>query len=85
MDRGALVFMIEHEHHECCQADIEEQKFLERCRQMLTEAGFHPLNTEPLPRAKPKPQPTHRLEFGQYTKQYYVVPIVPQHERGDQR
>lgn len=82
--------MIEAEHPEICQADIEEQKFLEECRKWLREANFRPLpefpvSTQPLPRATPKKQPTHRLEFGQHTKQYYVVPIVPEYERGDQR
>lgn len=77
--------MIEHEHHEICQADLEEQKFLEECRKPLTEAGFHPISTQPLPRAAPTKQPTHRLEYDPRTGEYTPVPIIPQYERGEQR
>lgn len=76
--------MIEHEHNECTVADEEEEKFIKQIQKTLKEAGFvqvHPLNTDPLPRAKPKPQATHRLEFSQNTKQYYVVPIVKEYGR----
>jgi len=65
-------------------ADEEEQKFLEACRKLLTEEGFHtihPLNDDRLPRAQPC-QGTHRLEYNPLTKEYTPVPIVPQHERG---
>jgi hypothetical protein len=78
--------MIEHEHPEICQADIEEAEFTKRARELLREMQkTHPLTTDPLPRAQPCQgfRATHRLEYNPRTGEYTPVPIIPQHERGD--
>jgi hypothetical protein len=74
--------MIEAEHPEICQADLEEKIFLEHCRQLLLEYGLHPITRDELLRARPAAPRTHYLEYNPRTGEYTPVPIVPQYERG---
>lgn len=80
--------MLEEEHPEICKADIEELTFSLRCRSLLEELKMqpskeHPRNTDPLPRAAPKPTATYRLEWDPRTGTYNPVPIIPQYARDD--
>lgn len=79
--------MIEHEHPEICTLDDTndphgERRFKQSCieeyNRMMKE---HPLVTDPLPKAAPKAQRTHRLEYDPCTKEYTPVPIIQQYER----
>jgi hypothetical protein len=65
------------------QADYNELVFLEKCRAELRKMGFHkihPLNEDPLPRARPAAPRTHYLEYNPRTGEYTPVPIIPQYE-----
>ena len=82
--------MLEDEHREVCQADIEEEEFLRKAQIMLVEEfpgadEEHPLAKVDLPRSQPchSFMATHTLEYDPRTGTYNPVPKVPQHERGD--
>lgn len=82
--------MIEDEHCEICEADRNEQKFVDDVRKFL-QKEFPGAVIEgkdykiELPRAQPCQgfRATHRLEYDPRTGEYTPVPIVQQYERCD--